>query len=392
MIPRRKICVVTGTRADYGLLYWTLQEIEADDALDLALVVTGSHLGAAFGNTQERIEQDGFTIAARVDLELGDDSEVGVARAMGRGVIGFADALDRLAPDLLVVLGDRYEILAAASAALLLRIPVAHVHGGENTEGQIDEAVRHAVTKMSHLHCVAAEPYARRVAQLGEQPASIHVVGVTAFDHLERGEFLDRAALEASIGHELGDPIFVVTLHPETLSSRSPAEQAAALVDALAAFPDACVIATGSNADPAGRRLTELIRDAVTSRPGGSFHESLGQVRYLSLLALADVMIGNSSSGIIEGPALGIPAVNIGDRQRSRLRAPAVIDCAADAGAIRRAIETALTPAHRELAARRETPYGVPGAARRIVRLLRETPLDGILVKRFHDLVPDGAA
>jgi len=306
---------------------------------------------------------------------------------MGRAVCGFATALGRLKPDLLVVLGDRYEILAAATAAMFHRIPIVHLHGGESTEGLIDEAVRHAVTKMSHVHCVAAEPYARRVIQMGEQPDKVHVVGATGFDQLERTELLSRAALEAELNMALGPTNFLLTLHPETLSDATAEQQVQPLLDGLSCFPDARIFITGSNADPAGRRISRQLQDYAETNPDRCcYRESLGQRRYLSLMRQVDVVIGNSSSGIIEAPAMGKAVVNIGKRQHNRLRAAAIIDCRNQANAIAAAIACALQPDFAELAARRETPYGSPGAAQRITRILRETRLDDILAKSFHDL------
>jgi len=387
----RTICVVTGSRAEYGLLYWTLREIIDDPALELQLVVTGTHLSSAFGLTYQQIEADGFTIAAKVDMGLKEDSDLAIGHAMGRAVSGFADALHQLKPDLLLVLGDRYEILAAAQTAMLQRIPIAHIHGGESTEGLIDEAVRHAVTKMSHIHCVAAEPYAHRVIQMGEHPKTVHVVGATGFDQLAQTELLDRTALEHSISFKLGAQNFLITLHPETLSDASAEQQVTPLLEALTAFPDAHVVITGSNADPAGRHISELLKQHAESHPQHyCYHESLGQQRYLSLLHQIDVVIGNSSSGIIEVPAVGKPVVNIGDRQRSRLRSPAIIDCLSQSNDIRAAIEQALTPKHQQLAAGKITPYGTPGAAKRIVKILRDTPLQGILQKHFYDFPVGG--
>ncbi|ALP52656.1 UDP-N-acetyl glucosamine 2-epimerase [Candidatus Tenderia electrophaga] len=383
----RRICVVTGSRAEYGLLYWTLRGIAEDPALALQLVVTGTHLSPAYGLTYQQIEADGFAIAAKVDMALTDDSELAIGRAMGRAVSGFAEALHQLQPDLLMVLGDRYEILAAAQAAMLQRIPIAHIHGGESTEGLIDEAVRHALTKMSHIHCVAAEAYACRVIQMGERPHTVHVVGAAGFDQLSRTQLLGREALEQAIDCQLGQQNFLVTLHPETLDDASPAQQVQPLLEALAAFPEARVIVTGSNADPAGRKISELLKRHAEANPARyCYRESLGQQRYLSLLQQVDVVIGNSSSGIIEVPAVGKPVVNIGERQRSRLRAPAIIDCPSQSDAIRAAINQALTPEHQALAAKKQTPYGEPGAAEKIVRVLRDTPLDGILQKRFYDV------
>ena len=383
----RRICTVTGSRADYGLLYWTLRGIEEAPDLELQLLVTGSHLSPAHGLTVREIEADGLPIAARVDMELGSDDPVATGQAMGRALSGFCEALARLQPNLLLLLGDRYEILAAAQAATLLRIPICHLHGGELSEGAFDDAIRHALSKLAHIHCVAAEPYARRVIQMGEDPARVQVVGATGLDALARTPPMERAALEAEIGWQLGERNFLVTLHPETLSDTPAETQAAQLLTALDAFPEARVLITGSNADPAGRALSEHLRRHAESRPDRfCYRDSLGSRRYLNLLRHIDVVIGNSSSGIIEAPAAGCPVVNIGERQKNRLRAPAVIDCTGDAEAIRQAIEQALSDAHRALAARRETPYGGPGAAQRIVRILRETPLEGLLRKRFFDL------
>lgn len=383
----RRICVVTGTRADYGLLYWTMRGILDDPALDLQLLVTGTHLSQNFGMTVDAIEADGIPIAARVEMDLADDSGAGVGLAMGQALGGFARALQKLQPDLLLVLGDRYEILAAASAAMLQRIPIAHLHGGESTEGLIDEAVRHAVTKMAHIHCVAAEPYARRVIQMGEQPARVHVIGATGFDPMAHTRLLCGAELEAALDGKLGDCNILLTLHPETLSGASPEEQVLPLLEALRAFPQARVFVTGSNADPAGRQISQILHRHARQHPDTwYYHESLGQQRYLSLLSQADLVIGNSSSGIIEAPAMGVPVVNIGNRQARRLRAPAIIDCSNETPAIEAAIRQALQPAHREQAARKVTPYGTPGAAQRIVRILRDTPLHGILNKQFYDL------
>ncbi len=383
----RRICAVTGSRADYGLLYWTLRGIEEAPDLALQLLVTGSHLSPAHGLTVREIEADGLPIAARVDMGLRGDDPVATGRAMGRALSGFCKALAGLKPDLLLLLGDRYEILAAAQAATLLRIPICHLHGGELSEGAFDDAIRHALSKLAHIHCVAAAPYARRVIQMGEDPARVQVVGATGLDALARTPPMDRATLEADIGWQLGERNFLVTLHPETLSDAPAEAQAAPLLTALEAFPEARVLITGSNADPAGRALSEHLRRHAESRPDRfCYRDSLGSRRYLNLLRHIDVVIGNSSSGIIEAPAAGCPVVNIGERQKNRLRAPAVIDCAADAEAIRQAIEQALSDAHRALAARRETPYGGPGAAQRIVHILRETPLEGLLHKRFFDL------
>ncbi len=383
----RKIAAVSGTRADYGLLRWTLREISDDPALELQLIATGAHLSHEFGLTYRRIEEDGFTIDAKVDMLLSGDSTVAVTKSLGMGVIGFADALDRLRPDLLMVLGDRYEILAAAQAAMMARIPIAHIHGGESTEGAMDDVIRHAVSKMSHLHFVAAEAYGRRLIQMGEQPENVHVVGGCGLDGIERLQRLTREEVGLELGLDPAKPLFLVTLHPETLSAESAETQATPMLEALARFADARIVITGSNADSAGRALSRLMQHfAERESHRVLYEESLGQQRYLSLLHEADVVIGNSSSGLLEAPSCGTPTVNIGDRQRNRLRAETVVDSANRVDEIAAAIEQALTPEFRQLAAQRQSPYGTPGASRRIKEVLKQQPLHGILYKHFYDL------
>lgn len=383
--PPRRICAVTGTRADYGLLRWTLQEIDQDPDLELQLVVTGAHLDPAADSLDE-IRVDGFKIDAEVDMLLSNDSPRAVTKSLGLGVIGFADVLDHLRPDLLLVLGDRYEILAAAQAAMLARIPIAHIHGGESTEGLIDEAIRHAVTKLAHIHLVAAEPYRRRVIQLGEAPDRVHVVGATGLDAIVHLACLDKEALQQQLGHEIGETHFLVTYHPVTLEDLSAPQALEPLFAALERFPEATVTFTGANADPLGRQFNKIIRSRTADQANWHFAYNLGQQRYLSLARLSSAVIGNSSSGLIEIPALGVPTVNIGDRQRNRLRAPSVLDCEDREEAIAQAIAKALSPDLQARARRRESPYGTPGAAQRIHRVLKETELQGILKKRFHDL------
>jgi UDP-N-acetylglucosamine 2-epimerase (non-hydrolysing) len=377
------VAVVTGTRAEFGLLRWLLEDLRDDPRAELQLVVTGAHLSADHGATVSEIEAAGLPVAARVDLDLADDSPLGIACSTGRGVAGIAEALERLAPDVLVVLGDRYEILSAATAALILRIPIAHVHGGETTEGAIDESIRHAVTKMSHLHFAAAEDYRRRIVQLGEAPERVWTVGALGLDSIERLAPMDDAELGALLGGwDPGAAPLLVTYHPATLGAADPAAAAAALLEALDAFPHHRVLVTEANADAGGRAVNAAVREWAMERGDRArVFTSLGQRGYLSAMRRAGAVVGNSSSGILEAPALGVPTVNAGDRQRGRLRSPSVIDVGEDAAAIRAGIERALagtwTPA---------TPYGTPGASARIREVLLTHPLDGLLRKRFHDL------
>lgn len=382
----RKICVVTGTRAEYGLLYWLMRELADDPRAELQVVATGMHLLPEFGNTYRVIEADGFAIDARVEMLLSSDTPVGVAKSMGLGTIGFADAFDRLKPELVVVLGDRFEVLAAAQAAMVARIPLAHIAGGEATEGLIDEAVRHAVTKMAHLHFVAAEPYHRRVIQLGEQPDRVFNVGATCLDNIERLALLDREAVEKELGLALQSPIFLVTYHPVTLAAE-PVCALRGLLAALDAFPQARVVMTKSNADTGGHEINRIVEDYASRNRGRAIlTTSLGQRLYLSVMRHANVVVGNSSSGLLEAPPMGVPSVNIGERQRGRLRAPSVIDCPEQPAAIIGALRRALTPEFRERANRRKTPFGRGGAAKTMREILLTFPLDGILVKTFHDL------
>jgi UDP-N-acetylglucosamine 2-epimerase (non-hydrolysing)/GDP/UDP-N,N'-diacetylbacillosamine 2-epimerase (hydrolysing) len=388
MTLARRVCVVTGTRAEYGLLYWLMKEIEGDPALELQLIATGAHLSPEFGSTYRVIESDGFRIDAKVEMLLSSDSAVGSTKSLGLAVIGFADALDRLRPDVLVLLGDRIEVLAAAQAAMVAQIPIAHIHGGELTEGVIDEAIRHAVTKMSHLHFTAAEEYRERVLQLGEAPARVFNTGAVGVDNLSRLTLLTRAELEESLGFPLGpSPVLLCTYHPETLSGESPATAVAEVFRALDRIPGARVVMTKANADAGGREINQAIDEYAAARTDRvAAFTSLGQLRYLSLLRVADVVVGNSSSGIIEAPAAGTATVNIGERQRGRLAAPSIISCGGSEEEIVAAIARALSPEFQAVVAEGVTHFGSGGASAAIKRVLKETPLDEILQKTFHDL------
>jgi UDP-hydrolysing UDP-N-acetyl-D-glucosamine 2-epimerase len=381
----RRICVFTGTRAEYGLLYWLLKEMQAEPRIGLQLLVSGSHLASEFGETWRQIVADGFAIDAKVDMLLASDEPVAVAKSMALGLAGVAEALDRLKPDLLVLLGDRYEALAAAEAAMLLRIPIAHIHGGEATEGAIDDSIRHAITKMAHLHFAATELYRERILQLGEAPERVFTVGAPGLDHIDNTKLIDRRELECDLGFQFGDRNLLITYHPATLDPASPAAAVRRLFDALGRMPEVRVIMTKSNADVGGRAINAMVDDYASQRPGRVLAvSSLGQQRYLSVMAQVDAVVGNSSSGIIEAPAMGKPTVNIGPRQQGRARAPSVIDCADDKDAIVAAIGCALSPAAQATAARRESPYGTGGASKRIKDVLATVELEGLLAKRFH--------
>lgn len=372
MTARRRICIVTGTRAEYGLLYWLMKEVADDADLQLQIIATGMHLSPEFGLTYQQIEADGFTIDARVEMLLSSDSAVGIAKSIGLGVIGFADALDRLRPDILVVLGDRFEILAAAQAAMVARIPMAHIHGGEITEGAFDEAIRHAITKMAQWHFVAAEPYRKRVIQMGESPERVFNTGAPGLDHLANLRWLDRSELEGALDTPLRTPLFLVTYHPATLNSESPVPAMEQLLAALDQFSEATVIITHPNADTGGRALIHCI-DAWVGRHADRARAfvSLGRPRYLSLMREADVVIGNSSSGLIEAPALKKPVVNLGDRQKGRLKATSVIDAAEKQADILAAIKKALSREFRATLAETASLYGSGNVSERIKGILK---------------------
>lgn len=383
---RRTIGVVTVARSDWGHLLPLLQEIRAAPDLELFLFVAGSHLAPRFGRTAGFIEEGGWKITERVDMRLDADAPEAIARSIGVGVGGFADALVRSRPDLLVVLGDRFEMLAAAVAALPLTLPVAHLHGGEVTEAAIDEQIRHALTKLAHLHFPAAEPYARRLRQMGEEAWRIHTCGAPGLDRFRAMAYLSRGELAARLGLPLGRPMLLVTLHPVTLE---PGEAEAHVTELLAALErvEADLVLTYPGADTGSLAIVARLEAFARARPRARLVPAPGDEVYVSLLREADAMVGNSSSGLVEAPSFGLPVVNIGDRQRGRLRAGNVIDVGHDRDAIAGGLARALDPAFRRGLAGRENPYGDGHAAPRIVRVLREVELGPRLVrKRFADL------
>lgn len=363
-----------------------MEGIRSDSRLELQVVATGMHMAEKFGFTYREIEADGFSIDERVDMELDSDTSVAIARSMGLGVAGMAKAFESLSPDVVVLLGDRFEMLSACIAATVSRIPIAHLHGGETTEGAFDEGIRHAITKMSHLHFVAAEEYRRRVIQLGEQPDHVFLVGGLGMDGIRRLTLLDRRELEAALQVRLAGRSLLITFHPATLEKSAAAGQMRELLAALDGLKDTTLIFTQSNADPEGRALFDLVEAFVAAHGNSRVFTSLGQLRYLSCLKHVDGVVGNSSSGIIEAPAFRKGTVNIGDRQRGRLKASSVIDCQPDRASIRAAIDTLYSPEFQRTLASVQNPYGEGGASDRIVRVLAEHPLGSLLKKPFYDL------
>lgn len=382
----KKICVVTGTRADYGLLRFVMEGIRHASDLELQIIATGMHLSPDFGMTASEIEDDGFHIDQRVEMLMSSDTPVGVSKSMGLGMIGFADAYAQLKPDVVVVLGDRFEIFAAASAALVAHIPLAHLHGGETTEGAFDEAIRHSITKMSHLHFVAADVYRKRVIQLGEDPQRVFTVGGLGVDGLSKVKLLERNALETQLDFKFGPRNLLVTFHPVTLEPGSAGKQMQELLLSLDKLEDAHLIFTMPNADPDSRVLFNMVNAYVQDRPNAKVYTSLGQLRYLSVLAQVDAVVGNSSSGLTEAPSFRKGTINIGDRQRGRLRAASVIDCEPVCASIDQAFDHLYLSSFQASLPEVVSPYGTAGASEKIVQTLRTYPMSGILKKTFHDL------
>lgn len=387
---KRKICVVTGTRAEYGLLYWLMKEIEADDALELQLIATGAHLSPEFGLTYKTIEQDGFHIDAKVEMLLSSDTPVGITKSMGVELIGFADALERLKPDIMVLLGDRYELLVAAEAALVANVPIAHIHGGEITEGAIDDSIRHCITKLSHIHFASNEEHCRRILQLGEDSRNVHEVGIAGIDNIVRMTLLSLEELEKSIDFSLGEKYFLVTYHPVTVLGYQKREALRNLLDALDAFPEYQVLITKSNSDAGGREINRMIDDyAAANKNRVCARMSLGQKRYLSAMKHASAVIGNSSSGLLEAPVLKKATVNIGERQKRRHREKSVIDCAEEKKDIVAAIRKAVSPEFQTGIQDMEIPHADGKIAVRMKNILRDIPLEGLFKKHFVDILHD---
>lgn len=382
----RKVCVVTGTRAEFGLLRWLMADIQNSPGLQLQVIATGMHLSPEFGLTYREIEDAGFQIDAKVEMLLSADTGTAVTKSMGLGLIGLADAYERLAPDIIVLLGDRFEIFSAAAAALIAGIPIAHLHGGETTEGAFDEAIRHSITKMSHLHFVAADEYRRRVIQLGESPDRVFNVGGLGIDAIKRIKLLNRDELEASLDFKFKERNLLITFHPVTLETDSSAQQMQELLKALHELEDTGLIFTMPNADTGGRELAKMVDDFVAAHPNSRVYSSLGQTRYLSCMKYVDGVVGNSSSGLAEAPSMGIGTINIGDRQKGRLAASSVIQCAPAYTAITSALYELYEPNFQKDLPETVNPYGDGGASEKIVQTLLEHDLNGLLIKSFYNL------
>jgi GDP/UDP-N,N'-diacetylbacillosamine 2-epimerase (hydrolysing) len=382
----RKICVVTGSRADYGLLRLVMKGIEAEPSLTLQIIATGMHLSPTFGLTYKEIEGDGFKIDQKVECLSSSDSPVAIAEATGKALSGCAKAFAELKPDLVLVLGDRFEIFAACSAALLARIPIAHIHGGEVTVGAYDEAFRHSITKMSSIHFVATEEYKKRVIQLGEDPSTVHLVGGLGVDAIKELKLLSKEDIEQRIGIKLANKSLLVTFHPATLEKQSPAEQINEILTALSNKPDTTLIFTMPNADTGGLAIKEQIQNFVEKNDNAYLFESLGQLNYLSCMAIVDGIVGNSSSGILEAPTLKVGTINIGDRQLGRTQSDSVINALANKESIEKSLKKLFSSEFKLSLATCSSPYGEGGASRKILRVLSDFKFGESPQKSFYDL------
>jgi len=380
----RKICIVTGSRAEYGLLYWLIKSVHDDPDMELQLLVTGMHLSPEFGLSWKQIEQDGFPIIRKIEILLSSDTAVGISKSNAIAQISFAEAFDQLQPEIIILLGDRTETFAAASVALVAGIPIAHIHGGELTEGAYDNAIRHSITKMSHLHFTAAEKYRNRVIQLGEQPDTVFNVGAIGLDNINKLHLLNKSDFEQSINRKLLNKNLLITFHPVTLENHSSKEQFIQLLAALDELADTLLIFTKPNSDKDGRVIIQLIDEFVVKNPNKAIaFTSLGQLRYLSAIKYMDAVLGNSSSGIIEVPAFSVPTINIGDRQKGRIVGPTIFNCNPIKDEIKIAIDNAfkydkLTPW--------QHPYGTGNTSEKIFEVLKNTK-EINLKKKFYDII-----
>tara|TARA_S200000501_G_scaffold375932_1_gene429289 strand:- start:284 stop:1450 length:1167 start_codon:yes stop_codon:yes gene_type:complete len=385
-MSKRKICVITGTRAEYGLLRWVIDGVQRSNKLKLQIIATGMHLSPEFGLTFKEIEKDGYKIDKKVEMLISSDSSSGITKSVGIGMIGFSDAIKSLKPDLVLVVGDRFEIFAAVSAAMIARVPVAHCHGGETTQGSIDEPIRHSITKMSQLHFVASQEFKNRVIQLGEQPNRVFLVGGLGVDNINSVKLFSKENLEKSIDFKFGKKNLLVTFHPVTLENSTARKQMNELLSALKELNSTNIVFTMPNADTDGRIIFKLIDDFVKRNSNSKSFISLGQKRYLSMVKYVDVVVGNSSSGLLEVPSFKKATINIGDRQKGRTKAESIIDCKPEKKSILKAIEKAYTKDFQKTLNFVENPYGEGGASKKIVNMIEITSLEGILKKEFYDL------
>lgn len=380
---KKKVCVVTGSRADYGALYWLLREIESDSEFKLQIIATGMHLSQEFGLTYKEIEKD-FKINRKIDILLSSDTNVGISKSMALAQIGFADAYSDLNPDMVLILGDRYELLSAASVAMVFRIPIIHLSGGERTEGVYDESIRHSITKMSHLHFTTTKEYRKRVIQLGEHPNRVFNVGAMGIENIKRLKLLSKKEFEESINFKLNKKNILITFHPVTLENNTSKEHFQELLDTVDELEDTNIIFTKTNSDTNGRIINKMIDEYVGENPHKSVgFSSLGQLRYLSALQYIDAVVGNSSSGLTECPSFKIGTINIGDRQKGRIKAKSVVDCPPRKKDIKRSFEIIYSKPFQKILKTVHNPYDYGVSSKKIVKILKKTKLQNIIKKSF---------
>jgi len=383
---KKKICIVTGSRAEYGLLYWLIKAVEADQDLELQLIVTGTHLSFEFGLTYKEIEKD-FKIDKKIDINLSSDTSIGISRSMSIAQKSFSEAYNEIKPDIIVVLGDRYEIFSVASAGMIAKIPIAHIHGGEATEGLIDEAIRHCISKMSHLHFTATEEYSKRVIQLGEEPNRVFNVGGVGIENIKRLKLLSKEKFEVSINFNLNIKNILVTFHPVTLESKTSKTQFQELLDTIDELKDTNIIFTKTNGDIDGRIINSMIDEYTNKNSNKSIAiTSMGQLNFLSCLQYMDFIIGNSSSGLLEAPSFKIGTINIGDRQNGRIKAKSVIDCSPNKKSIKETIKKIYSNEFQTLLKNVRNPYGDGYASQKIIKVLKTVKLKDLLKKVFFNV------
>ena len=384
----KRICVITGTRAEYGLLFWTMKKLLKDESFKLSICVTGMHLSPEFNLTFKSIINDGFDIDEKVEMLLSSDSSVGISKSIGLGVISFSEVFDRIKPDLILVLGDRFEIFSACTAAMISNIPIAHCHGGEATEGLIDEAIRHSITKMSHIHFTSTNDYKKRVEQMGEDPSKVFNVGALGIENINKLKLFGKEDFEKKINLKLRKIVILITFHPVTLEKSSSKKQFCQLIKAIDKVENSTIIFTKPNADMDGRVISELIDSYVIENPKKSIsYVSMGQKLYLSAIKHSNIIIGNSSSGLIEVPSFKKATINIGDRQKGRIKGFSVIDCDPTESAITKSINVALSEKFCIKLKSASNPYGFENSSSKILKNLKEINFDDLLKKQFHDLI-----
>jgi GDP/UDP-N,N'-diacetylbacillosamine 2-epimerase (hydrolysing) len=383
---KKKICIVTGSRAEYGLLYWLLKEIEVSQDFELQLIVAGMHLSAEFGLTYKEIEKD-FKINKKIDIDLTLDTSLGISRSMSIAQISFAKAYNKLNPDIIILLGDRYEIFSAASAAMISKLPIAHIHGGEISEGSLDDCMRHCISKMSHLHFAATEEYRIRLIQLGENPSRVFNVGGLGIENIKRFQLLNKSEFEKSIHFKLNKKNILITFHPVTLENNTSKLHFKELLKAINELDDTSIIFTKTNSDLNGKVINQMIDQYTKKYPKKSIaFSSLGQLRYLSAMQFVDAVVGNSSSGLIEAPSFKIATINIGDRQKGRIKAKSVINCLPKKNNIKNSFKKIYSKDFQKLLNNVKNPYDNGFSSKKIIKVLKNIKIENLLKKNFYNI------